>query len=555
MTYLADALIRSTLVLLAGLAAVALLRHRSSALRHWILTATIGAAAVAAPLSWLLPDWPVAAVSAPVTLVFERPLPATEAPARALESAATAIESVTPAPPRRLPIEAMWLLGFAAGAGVMLVQLGRLARISARASRLTDRRWLRMVDEVRSAYGIHRGVPVLSTRTADLLATWGVFRPCILVPPGASRWDDDLIQVVVSHELAHVRRHDWAVQIAADLVRRLYWFQPLMWIACRMLRRASEQACDDVVLGTGVAAPAYAGHLLHLARAGRTPYGWAAAVPMARPSTLERRIAAMLDNARNRRALSFRAIVATTLALSAATFSAAAFHAEQNRPTQLAGTIYDGSGGVLPGVAVTLTDAQGVKADATTDASGRFYLPAAAGGKYVLEASVPGFNSFRQEFTLPAADGGAYLYKSQQVTMSPASDWDRVITLQVGKLSETITVKAKRDPSTQATPGAPKPTPVRVGGNIKAPMKLVDVHPVYPASMRAAGRSGVVPLDALIGTDGTVVFARVVSASVHPDFADAAVEAVRQWKFTPTLLNGKPVEVWMGVTVNFALEQ
>jgi TonB family protein len=54
--------------------------------------------------------------------------------------------------------------------------------------------------------------------------------------------------------------------------------------------------------------------------------------------------------------------------------------------------------------------------------------------------------------------------------------------------------------------------------------------------MRAPGRTGVVPLDALIGTDGTVVFARVVSASVHPDFADAAVEAVRQWKFSPTLL-------------------
>jgi protein TonB len=64
----------------------------------------------------------------------------------------------------------------------------------------------------------------------------------------------------------------------------------------------------------------------------------------------------------------------------------------------------------------------------------------------------------------------------------------------------------------------------------------------------------VVPIDALIGADGSVVFARVLSASVHPDFADAAVQAVRQWKFTPTLLNGKPVEVLMTVTVHFALE-
>ena len=246
----------------------------------------------------------------------------------------------------------------------------------------------------------------------------------------------------------------------------------------------------------------------------------------------------MLNSARNRRAVSSRSLVACTLVLAAATFTAAAFHGEQDRSARLGGTIYDGSGGVLPGVEVTLTGADGAKATATTDGAGKFQFPATSGSKYVLEAKLPGFNAFRQEFELTGA-----------------SDWDRAITLQVGKLTETISVRAKREPATQATPGAPKPTPVRVGGNIKAPLKLVNVNPVYPASMRAAGRTGVVPLDALIGTDGTVVFARVVSASVHPDFADAAIEAVRQWKFSPTLLNGKPVEVWMGVTINFSLEE
>jgi TonB family protein len=219
------------------------------------------------------------------------------------------------------------------------------------------------------------------------------------------------------------------------------------------------------------------------------------------------------------------------------TLTAAALHSEQPRAAQLVGTIYDGSGGVLPGVEVSLTGADGAKATATTDAAGKFQLPATAGGKYVLAASLPGFNAFRDEFELKTA-----------------AEWDRAITLTVGRLQEKISVRAKREPATQATPGAPKPTPVRVGGNIKAPMKLVNVNPVYPASMRAAGRTGVVTLDALIGTDGNVVFARVLSASVHPDFADAALEAVRQWKFSPTLLNGKPVEVLMSVTVDFSLE-
>jgi protein TonB len=97
------------------------------------------------------------------------------------------------------------------------------------------------------------------------------------------------------------------------------------------------------------------------------------------------------------------------------------------------------------------------------------------------------------------------------------------------------------------------PAPVRVGGNIRVPRKLQDVRPIYPESMRAAAREGVVPLDAIIGEDGSVTSVRVLSADVHPDFAIAAVDAVRQWRFSPTLLNGKPIEVVMTVKVAFSL--
>jgi periplasmic protein TonB len=92
-----------------------------------------------------------------------------------------------------------------------------------------------------------------------------------------------------------------------------------------------------------------------------------------------------------------------------------------------------------------------------------------------------------------------------------------------------------------------------VGGNVRAPRKQVNVNPVYPASMREAGREGVVPIEALIGTDGTVQSLRVRSAQVHPDFAKSAIDAVRQWTFDPTLLNGTPVEVVMNVAVEFSL--
>jgi TonB family protein len=173
---------------------------------------------------------------------------------------------------------------------------------------------------------------------------------------------------------------------------------------------------------------------------------------------------------------------------------------------------------------------------ATTDAAGRFAFPGIGSGKYVLSADLPGFRSLRDEFEL-----------------TTASDWDRAVTLQVGTLRETISVSAGRIPKPTPAASAATPVRVRVGGNIRTPKKTLDVHPQYPESMRAAGREGQVPIEALIGTDGTVTSVRVVSAQVHPDFAIAAVDAVRQWRFTPTLLNGQPVEVVMTVTVNFSL--
>jgi TonB family protein len=526
---LLDALVRSSAVLLAGLGAALMLRRRSAALQHWVLAATIAAAALATPLAWIVPDWSVAAVPAPVLQVFDASVSETVVPVTAAAAA--------PARDWSIALGAIWAIGVAIGVLSMFAQLLRLSQIAARARPADDLRWQRTVDEVAARYGIRHRVTVLQTESADLLATSGWLRPRIFVPGAAAGWSDERIRVVACHELAHVRRHDWAVQMAADLARRLYWFQPLMWIASGQLRRESEHACDDLVLAAGVAPQAYAGHLLQIARAGRSDYRWVPAVPMARRSSLERRIAAMLNGARNRRALSSRSLVLSGVVLAVAMLSAAAVHTEQTRSGQLVGTIYDGSGAVMPGVEVSLSAGQDPKSKATSDAAGRFSFPNAAPGRYLLEATLPGFIGVRQEFEL-----------------KEAGDWDRVLTLQVGELQETISVRAKREPATQPRPGVPGPTPVRVGGNIKAPTKLVNVNPVYPPSMRQAGRAGVVKIEAIVGTDGSVLATRVVSDNVHPDFATAATDAVRQWKFSPTLLNGKPVDVAINVSIDFSLE-
>ena len=444
-----------------------------------------------------------------------------------------------PTPEAVSPIVVAWLAGVLVAAGTLIAGLVRVSRVAARASRVEDRRWLQMLDTVAARYGLARGIVISQTDSADLLATWGILRPQVLLPDHAHAWTLDRVHVVLCHELAHIRRHDWLVQIGAETLRAILWFTPLAWMVCTRLRRESEQACDDEVLGTDVGASEYAAHLIELVRQCRRPGStWASAMPMAHPSTLERRIAAMLNPRLDRQAPSRRAMAALGVGLLLVTLPVAAVRARQAGPAPLSGTIYDATGGVLPGVKVALVDANEITQVVTSNASGRFQFPPVMQGKYVLEATLAGFRALRQEFEL-----------------RDARDWDRAVTLQVGEVKEAITIRESRVTApTQQAPFRAKPQPVRVGGNIRVPRKEVDVRPVYPAAMREAGLTGVVPIEAVIGSDGAVSSVRVLSAQVHPDFAISAVDAVRQWRFTPTLLNGVPVEVVMTVSVQFDLE-
>ena len=109
------------------------------------------------------------------------------------------------------------------------------------------------------------------------------------------------------------------------------------------------------------------------------------------------------------------------------------------------------------------------------------------------------------------------------------------------------------DPADVAPPLPPpvKAPPIHVGGTISRPERIHYVAPEYPALARAARREGTVILEAVLDTDGTVREARVLRPT--PLLDEAALEAVRQWRFTPTLLNGQPVPVVLTVTVVFSL--
>jgi TonB family protein len=115
--------------------------------------------------------------------------------------------------------------------------------------------------------------------------------------------------------------------------------------------------------------------------------------------------------------------------------------------------------------------------------------------------------------------------------------------------ADAVAAKEKADAAAVRAKARARMAPVRIGGQIKAPTKIKDVKPVYPAIAQSARVAGAVTIEATIGPDGKVADAKVVRSI--PLLDQAALDAVRQWEYTPTLLNGVPVPVLVTVTINF----
>jgi protein TonB len=135
--------------------------------------------------------------------------------------------------------------------------------------------------------------------------------------------------------------------------------------------------------------------------------------------------------------------------------------------------------------------------------------------------------------------------------------------MQIGSVSETITVTARPSGTPSAAPvRQTRPAPSTAdpcsqspaGGCLTPPIKLTDVRPQYPQRHADAGISGTVEFDGRIGTDGSLKELRLLSPG-DPDFGAAALEAIRQWRFAPTRLGGVPVDTNIHITVRFSARQ
>ena len=301
--FLVDTTMKSFVIfIVAGLFAFCL-RRRSAAMRGFIWSMAIVGCLIIPLLSLVLPKWELGIL--PEAPVSSAPIQLSPKPVSSIPIAPT-LTQPDPVTGQSGPFTARhwtdWIAIVWAGAGLLLlirliVGVGAVWHISARSNNFSH-----AAKELRSNWNRRTSVRLSNRITVPMVC--GFLRPVILLPVDANHWQTERLRAVLLHELAHIKRWDWTMQMVAQITCAVYWFNPLVWFAAHRVRIEAEQACDDHVLNAGYRSTDYAQHLLDITRNVKIAKGTSsAAVAIARSSKIEGRLRTVLAENLNRHPL------------------------------------------------------------------------------------------------------------------------------------------------------------------------------------------------------------------------------------------------------------
>lgn len=425
---------------------------------------------------------------------------------------------------------------------------------------------------------------------AKLPMTFGLIKPIVLLPSRLRDHPEHVRRAVVAHELVHVHRRDWACVIVEEVVRAVFWFHPAMWWLISTVQLAREEVVDELtVLVTGQRRT-YVEALL--AFADETPL--APAPAFARRRHLFRRMMLLSKEA----FMSPRQIVASCAVMSLIVASGGWYAVRafplvgaapemhfSPRPQETTSTerLHSGPGPLerkavpitpenpvprrvnvtraeYPAEAAAQAATARVRLQITLDELGRIAEVRVAGYdlRFASEQRVDDPQARRRvlDAFVESAATAVRQWRYEPPYQAPIS-FPVTISFSLGATEGSAGIPPPPPPA----PPAPQTGPstawtgeraIRVGRGVKPPTKIKDVRPVYPPVAREAGIQGIVILEVVIGTDGRVSDARVLRSI--PLLDQAALDAVAQWEFTPTVVTGEPTAVVMTTTVNFTLQ-
>ncbi len=535
--FLAEALWRSTVLLIGGAILLRLSKGQSAAFRHRLLLGILALLGLLPILCVILPAIPVP---------FWTPVPSQTGFVSVRQVTALAMGS-----PRSYAVawpRILWLLGFGITLAPALAGTFSVFRIVRSAQAF---QFAALGNTPDTAATQDSTVPILVSRSVSVPITCGMFRPRIVLPADATSWTDSRLQAVLSHELSHIRRRDVAAQVFAHFITAAWWFQPGVWILRRNLRIESEMACDAEAVRNGLKPSEYASELLAIARSLReeTQLSSFAIGMSVRP--LELRVRAVLTPPSVRSNPARTLALVTVLAGFAITASAITIQSKHQFINQgestmkstilsavftsvglsaatVTGSVNTSGGQVIADAQVLVFNPDtGVKQEVTTNSEGTFSVSGAGAGQYILRVAKPGFDSIFRVFDLKADST-----VNRQITMAEAG--------------------GPQTPDTVTSMDGVDSRPIRIGGAVAESNLTRKLQPLYPVAAKRSGVQGTVELEIRVTKDGIPAELRVVR-SPSDDLSESALEAVRQWRYRPTLLNGSPVEIVSTVIVNYTL--
>ncbi len=429
--------------------------------------------------------------------------------------------------------------------------------------------------------------------------TFGFRRPVVLLPDMLRAQSEPIQQVVLCHELFHVRRRDWVWVVAEEMVKAVLWFHPaVLWLIARV-RLARAEVVDELTVLATSQRRAYIEALLVFAD---TPSRAPAAAFARRRHLFNRMVLISKETVMSSRRI-LVSVAAMISVMAVGLWSAVALFPltqtviaqdrdaviAQERPGGRAGApalfvpaSQAGPAGPIERQAKPITPENPIPRRTFSVVPQNVAVDAGAVVIVSVRLVVDRQGRVAEARSLGVAARGGR--GGSEPIAQPNEAFPRVVIDAVrqwqydppadGPIAFDVTfvftpgaeprMAMHGAPPIPAAPGGIPPVPpppppppgwgvgaIRVGGNVKAPEKTRHVAPVYPPIAQSGAVQGVVILEAIIGGDGKVQDARVLRSI--PLLDQAAIDAVRQWEFTPTMLNGTPVPVIMTVTIQFTL--
>jgi TonB family protein len=373
-------------------------------------------------------------------------------------------------------------------------------------------------------------------------AVWRVWHPIVVVPESiASHLDDDELEAIMLHELAHIQRRDNLVGNLQLALCALLWFHPLVWFISRKLFDEREQACDERVMEVCRAPEAYASSILKVVR---FCFGWkvAGVIGAASGSNLRRRIENIMSNGKTKRGTNgaSRLLAGTLVGVALLILVGAGVYSRPRAVSATAKetgeiTIGKGSDRVAaePLAAIDIRSSQKTRQEPP--------LPPAP-PRAPIDAAPPAPPSV----AAPASPPSPPSPPSASSPASPSSQPKQPAQPAQPTAPAVKQDEAEKQDKDKSSKEKSKAKVVK-GELIGAP------QPVYPEEAKEQKIEGTVVVAIVIGDEGNVISAKAKSG---PDLLYAASEqAASRARFKPTTKDGEPVKVYGVMTYNFVLDK